>query len=78
LMAQPAIDSSVVEVKESVESPPNCSAGKLVVGATVKTLTGLVGVVKYVFEFISKPFVVYHESLGRTILYGSEDLRLSY
>jgi hypothetical protein len=46
------------------------------VGATVLTLTGLIGVVKHVFTSVVKPFVVYHESLGRTILYGREDLRL--
>ena len=67
--------SSNVELAESVDNLASCSIGKLVVGATVNTLTGLVGVVKYVFESISKPFLVYHESLGRTILYGSEDLQ---
>jgi hypothetical protein len=46
------------------------------VGATVLTLTGLIGVVKHVFTSVVKPFVVYHESLGRTILYCREDLRL--
>jgi hypothetical protein len=69
--------SSVVEVDRSVESLSNCSIGKLVVGATVSTLTGLVGVVKHVFESMSKPFLVYHESLGRTILYESNALRLA-
>jgi hypothetical protein len=77
LMAQSPLDlSSVVEVEESVESRSNCSVGKLVAGATVNTLTGLVGVVKYVFESLSKPFLVYHESLGLTILYESDALRL--
>jgi hypothetical protein len=77
LMAQSPLDlSSVVEVEELVESRSNCSVGKLVAGATVNTLTGLVGVVKYVFESLSKPFLVYHESLGLTILYESDALRL--
>ncbi len=67
--------SSVVEVDKSLESLSTCSVGKLVVGATVSTLTGLVGVVKHVFESVSKPFLVYHESIGRTILYESNALR---
>ncbi|AFY92771.1 hypothetical protein [Chamaesiphon minutus] len=80
IMAQPHIpplSSSVVEVETSVESwpPLNC---ELFVGVMVNTLTGLVGVVKHVFRSVAKPFLVYHESLGRTILYRSEDLRLSY
>jgi hypothetical protein len=77
LMAQPPLDlASVVEVEESVESLSNCSVGKLVAGVTVNTLTGLVGVIKHVFESMSKPFLIYHESLGRTILYESDALRL--
>jgi hypothetical protein len=77
LMAKVTIDlSSVVEVDKSVESLSTCSVGKLVVGTTVvSTLTGLVGVVKHVFESVSKPFLVYHESIGRTILYQSDALR---
>ena len=76
LMAKVTIDlSTVVEVDKSVESLSNCSVGKLVVGATVNTLTGLVGVVKHVFKSMSKPFLVYHESLGRTILYEGDALR---
>ncbi len=52
------------------------SIGEIIVGATVSTLTGLLGVVKYIFQSVAQPFVVYHESLGRTILYGIDDLRL--
>jgi hypothetical protein len=78
LMAQPPLDlSSVIEVEESVEGISNCSVSKLVTGVTVNTLTGLVGVIKHVFESMSKPFLVYHESLGRTILYESDALRLA-
>jgi hypothetical protein len=45
------------------------------IGATVSTLAGLVGVVKHVFQSAAKPFLVYHESIGRTICYRFEDLR---
>jgi hypothetical protein len=50
----------------------------LVVDVTINTLTGLVGVVEHVFESTSKPLLVYRESIGRTIFYRSQDLRLSY
>jgi hypothetical protein len=45
------------------------------IGSTVNTLAGLVGVVKHVFQSAAKPFLVYHESIGRTICYRVEDLR---
>ena len=59
-----------------LQSTPICSIGDVAIGATVRTLTGLLGVVEHVFTSVVKPFVVYHESLGRTILYSPEDLRL--
>jgi hypothetical protein len=43
-------------------------------GSIVRTVTGLVGVIRYIFDSISKPFVVYHEQLQRTIRYESGDL----
>jgi hypothetical protein len=43
-------------------------------GSIVSTLAGLVGVVKYVFQSVAKPFLVYHESIGRTICYRVEEL----
>jgi hypothetical protein len=45
-------------------------------GTIVTTLTGLLGVVKYVFKSVAKPFVVYHEEINRTICYALDDLRL--
>jgi hypothetical protein len=60
----------------TIESlPEDRSRALSVVGATVNTLTGLVGVVRHVFQSIAKPFLVYHESLGRTILYERAALR---
>jgi hypothetical protein len=74
-----SIDSGFweIEVQEAAETLPNSSIGHIVVGATVRTLTGLLGVVKYIFGSMPKPFVVYHESIGRTIVYGSDDLHLN-
>ncbi len=43
-------------------------------GSIVRTVTGLVGVIRYIFDSISKPFVVYHEELQRTIRYELADL----
>ncbi len=45
------------------------------IGSTVTTLTGLFGIVKHVFKSAAKPFLVYHESIGRTICYRFDDLR---
>jgi hypothetical protein len=70
LMARP---KSMVGVVEDASSG---SVGELVVGVTVSTLTGLFGVVKHVFQSVAKPFLVHHESLGRTILYEGDALRL--
>jgi hypothetical protein len=74
-----SIDSGFweIEVQEAAETLPNSSIGLIVVGATVRTLTGLLGVVKYIFGSMPKPFVVYHESICRTIVYGSDDLHLN-
>jgi hypothetical protein len=44
-------------------------------GSIVRTVTGLVGVIRYIFDSISKPFVVYHEELQRTIRYEFGDLQ---
>jgi hypothetical protein len=77
LMARSKSDlSDVVEVEGAVENMlDSSSVGDLVVGATVNTLTGLVGVVKHIFQSMTKPFLVYHQSLGRTILYEGDALR---
>jgi hypothetical protein len=73
-------ERAAVEAVMAQTNPPSTveisSIGEFIVGATVSTLTGLLGVVKYVFQSVAQPFVVYHESLGRTILYGVDDLRL--
>jgi hypothetical protein len=53
------------------ENPPSLGTGSI-----VTTVTGLVGVIRYVFDSISKPFVVYHQELQRTIRYEFGDLRL--
>ena len=71
LMAQP---KSAAGVEDAVEDG---SVGELVVGASVSTLTGLVGVIKHVFQSLAKPFLVYHESIGSTILYEGHTLRLN-
>jgi hypothetical protein len=47
---------------------------KFTSGTIVTTLTGLIGVVKHVFKFVAKPFVVYHEEINRTICYAIDDL----
>ncbi len=43
-------------------------------GAVVRTLTGLIGVIQHVFQSVTKPFVVYHEEINRTICYAIDDL----
>jgi hypothetical protein len=48
----------------------------LATGAVVRTLTGLIGVIQHVFQSVTKPFVVYHEEINRTICYAIDDLRL--
>jgi hypothetical protein len=73
-----AIESGLWEIElDEVESSSSPSSREFFVGMTVRTLTGLVGVVRHVFQSMTKPFLVHHESLGRTILYRSEDLWLS-
>jgi hypothetical protein len=74
LMARPK--STVGVVEDAIEDASSGSV-ELVVGATVSTLTGLFGVVKHVFQSMAKPFLVYHESIGRTILYEGNALRLT-
>jgi hypothetical protein len=63
--------------QDAVKDVFDRSGDDLVVGATVNTLTGLVGVVKHIFQSMTKPFLVYHQSLGRTILYEGAALRLA-
>jgi hypothetical protein len=43
-------------------------------GTIVLTLTGLVGVVRHIFQNLSKCFLVYHADLDRAILYGENEL----
>jgi hypothetical protein len=45
-------------------------------GTTATTITRLLGVVRHVFKFVAKPFVVCHEELNRTIRYTIDDLRM--
>jgi hypothetical protein len=50
---------------------------KFTAGVVVTTLTGLIGVIRHVFQSVAKPFVVYHEELNRTIRYDLDDLRFN-
>jgi hypothetical protein len=43
-------------------------------GTVVRTLTGLVGVVRHIFQNLGKRFLVYHADLDRAILYGENEL----
>jgi hypothetical protein len=45
------------------------------IGSIVCTINGMVGVVRYIFDSIAKPFVVYHDQLQRTIRYELGDLQ---
>jgi hypothetical protein len=68
-----------VEALMAVIVPANSLAvePQLITGVIVTTLTGLIGVIRHVFKSVSKPFVVYHEELNRTIRYDVDDLRFN-
>jgi hypothetical protein len=77
-----SIDSGLWEVEAGVSSmlqspslPVPQSPLLPSTGSIVSTLAGLVGVVKHVFQSAARPFLVYHESIGRTICYRFEELR---
>jgi hypothetical protein len=69
-------------VSELIDSTSNIDA--LMPGATqadlpspgtiVRTLTGLVGVVRHIFQNLNKRFLVYHSDIDRAILYGEDEL----
>jgi len=54
---------------------PNHLTVHPVIGASVRTVTGAIGVVRYIFNSISKPYVVYHEQSQQTIQYELDELR---
>ena len=54
---------------------PNHLTVHPVIGGLVRTVTGAIGVVRYIFSSIPKPYVVYHENLQRTIQYELDELR---
>ena len=54
---------------------PNHLTVHPVIGASVRTVTGAIGVVRYIFNSISKPFVVYHEQSQQTLRYELSELR---
>jgi hypothetical protein len=74
-----AEERSVVETLMAVVVPVSSVAVKpdFTAGVVVTTLTGLIGVIRHVFQSVAKPFVVYHEELNRTIRYDLDDLRFN-
>ena len=75
----PAIERSNAPEKPQTSSdlvlpqPINPTAHPAI-GSIVRTATGAIGIVRYIFDSISKPFVVYHEEIQRTIRYELNDL----
>lgn len=53
---------------------PNHLTVHPVIGASVRTVTGAIGVVRYIFNSLSKPFVVYHEQSQQTLRYELGEL----
>jgi hypothetical protein len=74
-----AEERSVVETLMTAVVPVRSVAVKpeFTAGVVVTTLTGLIGVIRHVFQSVAKPFVVYHEELNRTIRYDLDDLRFN-
>ena len=54
---------------------PNHLTVHPVIGGLVRTVTGAIGVVRYIFSSLSKPFVVYHEQSQQTLQYELDELR---
>ena len=54
---------------------PNHLTVHPVIGGLVRTVTGAIGVVRYIFSSISKPYVVYHEQSQQTLRYELSELR---
>ena len=82
MVVKPAAPASPADAVLGVASPflrnaTRTDQREFTIGTIVTTLTGLIGVVKYVFEHLANPFVVYHEEINRTICYAIDDLRLS-
>jgi hypothetical protein len=77
LMAAPAPPSLERTIPQSGGFANEKKEPILTKGAVVRTLTGLYGVIRHVFQSVAKPFVVHHAEIGRTILYGIEELRLA-
>jgi hypothetical protein len=67
---------ALMGLKPAAPASPAAIEREFTSGTIVTTLTGLLGVVKYVFKSVAKPFVVYHEEINRTICYALDDLRL--
>jgi hypothetical protein len=74
-----AEERSVVEMLMAAVVPVSSVAvePEFTAGVVVTTLTGLIGVIRHVFQSVAKPFVVYHEELNRTIRYDVDDLRFN-
>ncbi len=74
-----AEERSVVETLMATVVPVSsvAVANEFTAGVVVTTLTGLIGVIRHVFQSVAKPFVVYHEELNRTIRYDVDDLRFN-
>jgi hypothetical protein len=72
-------ERSVVETLMAAVVPVSSVAVEpdFTAGVVVTTLTGLIGVIRHVFQSVAKPFVVYHEELNRTIRYDLDDLRFN-
>ena len=54
---------------------PNHLTVHPVIGGLVRTVTGAIGVVRYIFSSLSKPYVVYHEQSQQTLRYELGELR---
>ena len=54
---------------------PNHLTVHPVIGELVRTVTGAIGVVRYIFNSLSKPFLVYHEQSQQTLQYELDELR---
>jgi hypothetical protein len=76
LMATPVSASPAQAIPQSGGFANDLKEPMLTKGAVVRTLTGLIGVIQHVFQSITKPFVVYHAEINRTICYAIDDLRL--
>jgi hypothetical protein len=73
LMATTASTSPAQAIPQSGGFANDRQEPMLTKGAVVRTLTELIGVIQHVFQSITKPFVVYHSEINRTICYAIDD-----